>query len=305
MSGRPVVVTVTTYRRADLLPALLGELSAQADALPAPARIVVVDNDPARSAEAVVRASGVEYLPEPEPGIGHARRAALGAATEGELVAMLDDDLFPEPGWLTGLVDAWEQASHPTAVMGFVRYVWPEDCDPWIAAGGFMRRTRHATGTPLSDLATGSVLLDADDLRRRGVDFATDLGLSGGEDSRLGRDLLAAGGTIVASAESVARDDIPRDRTTVVFVRRRTIGHGATRSRLALRSATGARLLLRRIALTGGAAARLAVFSMVHLAGKVTRNLTRDATGMRRTWFAWGRLRGAWGRSVAEYERAE
>lgn len=302
--ARPVAIMITTYRRTDLLGPLIRAVHNQAAASDRTIRIAIVDNDPDRSAALIAEAEHADYVHEPTPGIGAARKAAIDAASEDELVVMLDDDVFPEAQWLAALIDTWEQ-HRPTVVMGFVRYVWPEHASPWFAAGGFMRRNLHPTGTRLSALATGSVLVDPRELRRLGVNFDPSRGLNGGEDSLFGEAVVRAGGTIVACAESVARDVIPEDRATVAFVRRRTVAQGASLVSLGLRGATGPRGWVRRCAAAGGALVRLVVFGILHLLGRVRRDARQDAVSKRRFWFALGRLRGALGRTIAEYARPD
>ncbi|MFT3877008.1 MAG: glycosyltransferase [Propioniciclava sp.] len=300
--ARPVLVAITTYRRMPLLPPLVEVIGAQAEALGRRCAIAVIDNDPERSAEETARSLGVRYVHEPTPGIGAARRAALGSADDDDLLVMVDDDVMPEERWLAELVATWE-AYRPSVVKGWVRYAWPADCDPWISAGGFMRRDRHATGTRLTSLSTGNVLIDVADVRRRGVDFDPGQGLAGGEDTLFGEALLAAGGTIVASADSIVLDEVPRDRATVAFVRRRTIAHGVTHSSLRLRGRSGLAAVRARAAALAGGAVRMVAFQAVHVVGKLTRNVSMDAVGKRRYWFAIGRIKGALDVRVDEYAR--
>lgn len=299
---RPVLIAVPTFRRADRLPRLIALIRADAAAVPTPTRLLLVDNDPACSAQQTAATLGVEYLPEPEPGISATRQAALDAARPDELVVMIDDDLVPEPGWLAGLVDAWRE-HEPTVVMGYVRYVWPDGTDPWIAAGGFMRRTRFPTGTALSALATGNVLIDAAQARALGVTFDVSLGLSGGDDLEFGRALLAAGGTIIASAESVARDEIVPERTSLEFVRKRAICQGQIRARLLSRDThPGAQAAKRAGHLVGGLL-RVPTFAVAERWARLRRDLRRSAVYRRRLWFAQGRVLGSVGRLTPEYSR--
>lgn len=299
----PVLVAVTTFRRTELLPTLVDAIHGAARASGERMRIAVVDNDPDRSAAAVAGALGVDYVSEPVPGIAAARQAALDAARDGELVAMVDDDVVPQPGWLDALVDVW-LAQRPAVVMGYVEYVWPDGTDPWIVAGGFMRRRRRVTGQRLDALATGNVLIDAPQVRRLGAAFDTTLGLAGGEDMLFGRSILAAGGSIVASADSVVRDEVPAARTTREFVRRRTVSQGQMRTRLLTRT----RSPLRRTALRGahllGGIVRLAVFSARRMIALARGDVAADAVLQRRAWFAQGRILGALGRITPEYARA-
>lgn len=301
--GPAVLVAVTTFRRTELLPPLIAAIRGAAGDAGARMRIALVDNDPEGSASAVAADLGVDYVSEPTPGIAAARQAALDTAREGELVAMVDDDVMPQPGWLDALLRVWE-TEHPAVVMGYVEYVWPEGTDPWVIAGGFMRRRRRVTGQHLDALATGNVLVDVAQVRNLDVAFDASLGLAGGEDMLFGRAILAAGGMIIASADSVVRDDVPVARTTREFVRRRTISQGQMRTRLLTRSPSPLRrVLLRGVHLLGGVA-RLIVFSARGALARLRGDTAAHAVLTRRTWFAQGRILGAVGHVTPEYARA-
>lgn len=303
LGTRPVLIAVPTFRRRERLPELIASIRAEAATVQTPARLLLVDNDPAQSAQPVAAALGVDYLAEPVPGISATRQAALNAATEDELVVMIDDDLVPEQGWLSGLVGAWHRY-RPTVVMGYVRYVWPEGTDPWIAAGGFMRRTRFPTGTALSALSTGNVLIDASEARALGVTFDVSLGLAGGDDLEFGRALLAAGGTITASAESVARDDIVQERTSLAFVRQRAICQGQIRASLLSRDPLPSAHLAKRAGHLVGGLLRVPAFAAAEQWARLRRDVPASAVSRRRLWFAQGRVLGAVGMMTAEYGRS-
>ena len=301
--GPSVLVAVTTFRRTELLPPLIDAIRSCAGDSGERMRITLVDNDPSRSAEAVAAALGVGYVCEATPGIAAARQAALDAATDGELVAMVDDDVLPQEGWLDALVDVWASTGRPAVVMGYVEYVWPDGTDPWIVAGGFMRRRRRRTGQQLDALATGNVLVDAPQVEKLGVRFDTTLGLAGGEDMLFGRYILAAGASIVASADSVVRDEVPVERTTREFVRRRTISQGQMRTRLLTREGSLARQTAFRALHLAGGVVRIVVFSSRGLLARWRGDTTAEAVLRRRTWFAQGRILGAVGRITPEYAR--
>lgn len=299
-----VLVAVTTFRRTELLPPLVAAIRAHAGESGERMRIALVDNDPSRSAEPVAAALDVTYVSEATPGIAAARQAALDAATADELVAMVDDDVLPQDGWLDALVSTWSTFGHPAVVMGYVDYVWPEGADPWIVAGGFMRRRRRHTGERLDAMATGNVLVDAAQVARLGVRFDTSLGLAGGEDMLFGRSILAAGAAIVASADSIVRDEVPVERTTKEFVRRRTISQGQMRTRLLTRDGSLFRRLALRVMHLAGGILRLVVFSARGLLARWRGDSAAEAVLRRRTWFAQGRVLGSIGRITPEYARS-
>ncbi|HDR9203217.1 TPA: glycosyltransferase [Burkholderia vietnamiensis] len=104
----PVVsVVVPTYRRPDLLERCLDALCAQAFD-PTAYEIVVVDDDPAGSARAVVDACRarvsdvpvIRYMSAPDTqGPAGARNVGWRSA-RGGLIAFTDDDTIPDPAWL-------------------------------------------------------------------------------------------------------------------------------------------------------------------------------------------------------------
>lgn len=299
---RALLVAIPTFRRPSLLADLVGAVRRQAQEVAAPTvRVALIDNDPEESARHVAAELDVEYIAEPEPGIAAARQRALDLAVPGELVVMIDDDLIPEAGWLQDLLATW-QHHRAAVVMGFVRYVWPPGTDPLIAAGGFMRRRRFAEGTRLNHLATGNVLIDIDQVRSLGVKFDRSLGLAGGEDSLFGKAVLTRGGSIVSSV-ATARDEIPVERATWQFVRPRTIGHGQTTVHVALADDAGMAGLPHRAWSFLGGVTRWLVFTGWRVLGRLLRNVPLEAAGIRRSWFAIGRMQAALGSRDQEYAR--
>lgn len=296
-----VIVAVPTYQRQAELASLAPLIVEQASTLPYPVRIVAVDNDAARSAEDVAATAGIDYVNEPTPGIGSVRSTALALSSGRDLVVMIDDDVVPTANWLASLVATWA-ATRATVVVGYVEYRWPEGTPRWIVAGGFMRRNRHLDGASLTAVATGNILVDASAARTLGIDFARDLGLSGGEDTLFGRSVRTAGGEIAASTAAVI-DLVPRDRTTAVFVKRRTVAHGEMTTRLQLRGTSGVTGWAARAKALVGGVARLAVFSARELFARLTGSRDSAAVARRRRWFAVGRLKGLSRTRTEEYGR--
>src|SRR5947209_5294093 len=96
-----VSVVVCTYRR----PQMLGDTLQTLRNLQTQGRlsyeVIVIDNDPACSAQSCVTELGrdwpagvaLRYVPENKPGLGNARNRGIEEA-RGEILAFLDDDLF-------------------------------------------------------------------------------------------------------------------------------------------------------------------------------------------------------------------
>jgi GT2 family glycosyltransferase len=92
---------IITLRRSELLRQTLAALASQTRPLD---EIVVIDNGPDADTEAVVRASGARYVPEPRRGYGCARNRGLSEA-RGDILYFLDDDCVAAPDWAAILFD--------------------------------------------------------------------------------------------------------------------------------------------------------------------------------------------------------
>ena len=100
-----ISVCICTFKRPELLRELLDRLNDQrTDGLFAYC-VVVADNDPEQSARPVATALSptsrlrVTYCSEPRQNIALARNKALQHA-EGDFIAFIDDDEYPEDDWL-------------------------------------------------------------------------------------------------------------------------------------------------------------------------------------------------------------
>lgn len=303
-----VTVAVPTFRRPQdlrtLIPRLLEQAAELADRCAV--EIVVVDNDPDGSGASAVdalSAPGLRYVHEPIPGIAAVRNRALDEAAGSRLLAMIDDDERPEPGWLGHLVSTWE-AHRPAAVAGRVVAAYESELDPWVAAGDFFLRFSMVTGTEVETAAAGNLLLDVEQVRDARVRFATDLGLGGGEDNLFSRALVRAGGRILWCEESVAVDRVPAARMTRRWVLVRSWSHGnadvLTDLRLADRPAERAVVRLhgssRGLVRVVGGGLRWSL-------GSLARSHRHQARGLRTALRGTGMIAGALGVTYLEYAR--
>ncbi|MGP9683438.1 glycosyltransferase family 2 protein [Brachybacterium sp. AOP3-A1-3] len=227
-SVESVVVGMATFRRPDLLAALLPRVVEQIEHAatvldPAPQfRVLVVDNDPdasGRNAAAAVGDPRITYVVERQPGISSARNRLLDEAAGSDVLVLLDDDETPHDGWLVHHLSTYREHD-ADAVCGPVHAVFEGGEDPWIAASGYylgQRRTGVATGTVIRRAATNNLLLDMARVQALGLRFDPRFGLTGGEDSLFTGQLTAAGGKIVVCAESVVDDLVPAARNTRRF----------------------------------------------------------------------------------------
>lgn len=229
----PVAVCICTRERWHQLNRLLATL---AD-LPRPAGTLFIivnsgDRDP-RTEAAVAnfrKACGarVDYVAETRVGISAARNAALAAARAAgaKIVAMLDDDEWPSPDWLTKLIET-RRATGAAVVGGPVQPVFASRLvrlrkyeKLWSVQRGSLngRLYVYCTCNCLFDLAAADVL--------GGTPFPDEFGLTGGEDAVFFRRLSFAGVAMAWSEEAVVFEDVPEERASFAWMRRRWYRHG-------------------------------------------------------------------------------
>lgn len=232
MDFPPLTLAVLTYHRNDLLRSALPLLTAQVaqavEAGHAP-RLVVVDNSPEGEAREVVEAhatSGdVRYVHEPTPGLAAARNRALDEAEGTRLFCFIDDDETPGEGWLLDLVACWRRTG-ASAVSGPVRSLPETPLDAWTEGTGLFARPTRPTGSPRPGMASNNLLLDLDFVRRHHIRFDERFGFTGGEDSKFGQDLQAAGGRIVWCDEAEVSEVVPAARLERDWIRQRLTRFG-------------------------------------------------------------------------------
>jgi len=222
-----LLIAVCTYRRPEGLSNLLASL---AD-LPLPpgvsAEVLVVDNDPERSARVPERTGSltVRLQRVGATNIAVARNVVLDAADGFDLLAMIDDDELPRSGWVTGLVRSME-LHDCDIVIGRVRASLPAGSPDWL--------TRHyevdhgADGRTLTEGISGNALLDVRAVRATGVRFEPGLGISGGEDQCFFRQLSRHGLTIRYAAGAVTVEQVPGSRIGPRYLVRRSMRAGNT-----------------------------------------------------------------------------
>jgi len=225
-----VTVCIATCSRPTGLERLLSSLLGQHGA---PAfDVLVVDNDPHRTAEAVVKRYAsrlaMTYATEIRRGVSSVRNRCV-ALSRAPLLAFIDDDEWAEPDWLAALCEKMADPS-VAAVVGIRTFVFAEDVP-------LHRRTCVLFDVPILEdgqaLAWNQTLISNACLRRSALPegkhpFDPDLNLIGGEDSHLFAKVIARGGRVVAACGAVTREYRSAHRTTLRELLGRAYRHGAT-----------------------------------------------------------------------------
>ena len=304
-----VTVALATYRRPEQAVAAVRAVLAQLEGTAGEVDVLVVDNDPAAGARSAIEAVAddrVRYVVEAVPGIAAARNRALDESAGRDLLVFVDDDEEPAAGWLAALLETYRR-TRATAVSGPVESRFDVEPEEFVRAGGFFAR-RHrqhvGTGDRVEQAATNNLLLDLAEIRRLGLRFDEEFGLSGGSDTLFTRQLVSRGGWIAWCREAVVVERVAAARVERRWLLTRAISYGTTDVRVAVRLANGtrARLAARARAVLSGVA-RIGYGSARWLLGRCTRSVRSEALGLQTLLRGVGLSAGAFGYSYERYRR--
>jgi glycosyltransferase involved in cell wall biosynthesis len=236
---------IPTFNRADLLERALASILAADPADDLEVRVVVVDNASTDGTRAVVeRFAGsfggrLRYLFEGRPGRSNALNAGI-AASDGDLVGMIDDDEEIDRSWFRAIRAAFEERGLDfiggpyLPRWGAPPPAWlPRDRPAivgWIEGGDRIRDF----GPGFDGILMGGNAVVRRDLLRRVGPYAPELGRSGnqrlmsGEDRDMFDRLLRAGGRGQFRPELRIYHFVPPERLTRSYHRRWVFWHGVS-----------------------------------------------------------------------------
>lgn len=262
-----VSLCIATHRRPDRLALLLDDLAAQTRP---PDELVVVDNDPDASAEAVVAARVQRGLPfpvrydrQPVKNISLTRNRSVALAG-GDWIAFIDDDERAPADWLALLCGAVD-ADQADGALGPVIPLVPADAPAWIRRGRFYDWARLRTGqpVPLNRLRFGNLILRAALLGEAPFDPA--YGLTGGEDGDLLTRLAQGGARLVWCDEAIVHEPVEPARLSLGWLLRRALRGGQDFARHTLAGRYGSNGTGARLRLVGRACAQLCAATVLTL----------------------------------------
>lgn len=230
-----ICIAIPTFRRPELLTRLLdGIAHLSLPTVDGTVDVLVVDNDPDRSAERVVSDARpaspfpLHYAHVATRGLSTVRNYALSLArTTFDLLAMIDDDEVPEPQWLSELVRV-QRVTGADAVVGPVPPILPVDAPPWVVEFRTNELPRHGDCSFINEGWSGNCLLHVGKIAAAGLAFDPSLNLAGGEDQLFFRQMLAGGGKIAYAANATAWEEMPLARRSVGFIILRSFRRGNT-----------------------------------------------------------------------------
>lgn len=225
---RSVVISVATYQRPDELERLLTTLTDEIQNSSYIARVVVVDNDPSRSAERTVAnfSNVCTYDTESTPGIVAARNRGLRHRQNSDAVIFVDDDEYVSSGWLNALVTR-ANSSGAGVVAGPVTPVFQAGTPAWLIKQGWYDRRTYEDGASVKWPATNNSLVRSRELDKLGNDpFHEEFSFTGGEDADMFDRLRDSGTEFVWASDAKVFETVPSSRTTLRWLWRRNIRLG-------------------------------------------------------------------------------
>lgn len=134
-----LTVLIPTYKRAEIVRETL-EAMCWVDRRGLSVRFVVIENGVRDHTQAVVEGFAsrlpIRYLYEARPGKNNALNKAINEVDLGEIVVCTDDDVVPNPDWLTQIVETTGRWPGHDVFGGAIYSIWPDGQPPkWWGAG--------------------------------------------------------------------------------------------------------------------------------------------------------------------------
>ncbi len=300
-----VCLCVPTFRRPDGLRKLLEHVERLNYA--GRVEIVVVDNDAeARDGATVVESISstfrfrLTYIVEPRRGHTYAYNQAFAAACRAvpapDYIAVLDDDEYPDPTWLTEMIQV--ALKYNAEIVGGPVFPIFDAPGHWLAKSGLYAPTRFATGPVAMIYGTGSMVIQRSTLEHYlDEPFKHDYAFTGGGDEEFFFRCRRDGRSFAWADDAHVFETMPLSRTTVGYVLRRRFrkGTGATRVERNFARTTGGtvRRWCKALGLIGSAALILPITAFGGRSA-IMRSLTLAARGA-------GRIAAEFGILYEEY----
>jgi GT2 family glycosyltransferase len=299
-----IIVAIPTFRRPQSLTRLLVALAKLETT--ASVTVLVADNDAGRHEGFDVcerhHAGGyrwpLDYFVAPERGIAQVRNAlverALGRSCD--FIAMLDDDEWPEPGWLDAFL-ATQSRTGAEALHGAILRDFETSPGKWAAYCDGIAPLRGTTGVVHMIEGSGNIIVSRacfESLAKPCFDPA--FALSGGEDRDFFERLRRQGRRFAWCDEAVVHAHVPASRANLKWGLMRAYRVGNSDMRVFLKHKPGAFALAREF---GKIAVALLLFPILFAILGIVPNRAVDA--LRRPFRAAGKIAAIGGRYYDEY----
>lgn len=289
-------VCIATYKRQELLKQLIESLFNQNLPPEVEIEIIVVDNDPEKTAEKIVRSFAeknifeIRYYLQEIKNISLTRNMAVANAS-GEYILFIDDDEIADENWICSLIAA-QKKYNADGVFGTVLSRFDKGVPESIRTSEIFNRPSPPTGSEAMFMRSGNCLIKSSLLKNTPGPFAEEYGLTGGSDTHLFGQLKKQGARFITSAEAKVSEYIPPERANLKYLFLRSLRTGNNYTRRLIEFTENGRLI-KRIMYT----LKAVVFELVSL---VMFIMTAPIQKLRMHWYIkiasnLGHILGAWG----------
>ncbi|MGD0191194.1 MAG: glycosyltransferase [Rhizomicrobium sp.] len=300
-----VLVAIPSYRRPQGLARLLSALEKLDTKLQV--EILVADND-ADGCEGIglcndLRAANYRWplhsVIAAERGIAQARNALVRYAlnhSDAPLIAMLDDDEWPDRHWIDAFVDVQKQ-TRADALHGAVLREFDVEPGAWAARCQGVAPLRHMSGPVEMIHGTSNVLFTRACLQRLPFPvFDPEFALTGGEDKDFFTRLHRSGARFAWADEAIAFAHVPESRSNLRWALQRAYRVGNSDMRVLLKHERTSAVLLVEGAKIAGAIMVSPAQIVIHALAPASRT-----AALCRLWRAAGKIAAICGEHYNEY----
>lgn len=225
-------VCIATYKRPETLKMLLLSLFEQELPNRTQLEIIVVDNDPQKSASKVISSLSllspveIKYLVQPIKNISLTRNKAVHAAS-GSYLFFVDDDEVVSPVWVSKLLGTRE-TYQSDGVVGPVIPIFNDETPDWMKESSLFygQIYNKETGVEIETVYTNNSMVRSSLLKNIDGPFDPEYGNSGGEDTHLFQKLRREGARFVFCREAQVYEALPSGRTNVSYLLKRALKSG-------------------------------------------------------------------------------
>jgi succinoglycan biosynthesis protein ExoM len=220
-----IAVCICTRRREKGLKRLLVSIENMIIPTGVELSVIVVENDRENYSEQLVLdhiASSkldIRYFLETKQGLSYARNKSVREAAGSDFCSFIDDDQVVATDWLVELVKC-QREFNADGVWGSNPPIFNDEVPAYVRK--FYEPDRYAYGTIVKKAFTNSLLLRKSILDKLSGPFDPRMNFSGGEDSLMTSLFSAIGGVIRYNPNAIAYEVVPKNRTTIKYMVKRT-----------------------------------------------------------------------------------